>query len=86
MTQAVDNILGTALNLSAEERAELATRLIRSLDGTDPTPEEQKAIDAAWAEEIDRRAAEIDNGTVKLIGGDEFLAKLRRLSSREPQP
>lgn len=48
MTQAVCDILGRALTLSRQERAELASKLIKSLDGPPPTPEEQAAIDAAW--------------------------------------
>lgn len=86
MTNAVDGILGTALSLSAAERAELATRLIRSLDGTDPTPEEQAAVDEAWKVEIERRLAEIENGTAKLVDGDEFMAKLRLRSGRGARP
>lgn len=38
---------------------------------------EQKEIDAAWAEEIERRIRDIDEGKVELIPGDEVLAELR---------
>jgi putative addiction module component (TIGR02574 family) len=85
MTQAVNNILGAALTLSPQERAELATRLIESLDGPRPTPDEQAEIDAAWDAEIARRLKEIDDGTAELIDGEEFLAKLRSRSGRSAQ-
>lgn len=77
MTNAVDSILGTALSLSPAERAELATRLIRSLDGPPPAPEEQAAIDAAWDAEIARRVKEIDDGTAELVDADEVFASAR---------
>ena len=43
----------------------LADHLLANLDG--PT---QKEIDAAWAEEIERRIREIDEGKVELVDGD----------------
>ena len=77
MTQAVNDILGAALTLSQKERAELASRLIESLDGPPPTREEQGAIDAAWDAEIARRVKEIDDGTADLIDADEVFASAR---------
>lgn len=78
MTQAVNNVLGTALSLSPEERAEIVSRLIESLDGPlTTTPEEQAAIDATWDAEIARRVKEIDDGTAELIDGDEVFASAR---------
>ena len=85
MTRTVDDIFGVALNLTARERAELATRLIQSLDGAPPTADEQVAIDAAWDVEIARRIKEIDDGTAELIDGEEFLAKLRSRSGQSAQ-
>jgi putative addiction module component (TIGR02574 family) len=55
-TQA-EQVLQTALSLSADDRAEIADSLIVSID------EERAAeIEAAWAEEIKRRIDEIDAG------------------------
>jgi hypothetical protein len=34
-------------------------------------------VEAAWAEEIQRRVEEIQNGTVELIPADEVMAGLR---------
>jgi hypothetical protein len=35
------------------------------------------SISPEWREKIDRRAREIDEGTVKLIAEEDFLSKLR---------
>lgn len=34
-------------------------------------------VDTDWSKEIHNRAAEIDNGTVELVDGDDFLNRLR---------
>lgn len=67
-----EEILRTALLLSPNERAMLADHMLASLDGPD-----QKEIDAAWAEEAERRMREIDEGKVELIDGDLVLERLR---------
>ena len=67
-----EEIMRAALALPPGARAMLADHLLESLD--DPN---QTEIDAAWAEEIDRRIRDIDEGKVKLIPGEEVLAKLR---------
>ncbi len=67
---AVETLEAQALQLSPSDRARLIERLISSLD-TDPEVEE------AWAAEVERRNAEIVNGTVSLLPGPETLAKLK---------
>jgi len=67
-----EEILSAALSLSPGERAMLADHLLTSLDGPN-----QKAIDAAWAEEAERRAREIDEGKVELIDGELVMERLR---------
>ncbi len=59
MTQQANELLQRALALSDEERAELASTLIDSLDAIlDPNAE------AAWQEEIARRAEELKSRNV----------------------
>ena len=61
MTNAAQAVLAYALRLDLKTRAELAAELLASLDGpADPGAE------AAWAEEIERRVAAIEAGTVEL--------------------
>jgi putative addiction module component (TIGR02574 family) len=62
------DILNAALSLPPEERAALANHLLASLDGPD-----QKAIDAAWAEEAERRMHELDEGIVEAVNGEITL-------------
>jgi putative addiction module component (TIGR02574 family) len=53
MTDATKQVFDQALALSLKERADLAMRIIASLDGpADPDAQ------AAWAKEIERRARE----------------------------
>jgi putative addiction module component (TIGR02574 family) len=72
MSENFDEILSAALSLSPGARAMLADHLLESLDS-----EDQKRIDAIWAEEAERRVRAIDEGRTKLIPGEEVLAKLR---------
>ena len=70
MSLTVESLEAEALLLSAAERAQLVERLIASLDA-DPE------VEAAWAAEVERRHAEIENNTVSLLPGAESLGKLR---------
>jgi putative addiction module component (TIGR02574 family) len=59
MTKSAEAVLADALSLSEEERAEIAEKLLASLDGP-PDPD----VDAAWEAEIRRRVAALDAGTM----------------------
>lgn len=72
MSENFDEILSAALSLSPGSRAMLASHLLESLDW-----EDQKRIDAVWAEEAERRVKAIDEGRPELIPGDEVMAELR---------
>lgn len=63
-----------ALHLSEEERAELAQRLLLSLDA----PSEAE-ISEDWLLEAKRRARELDDGTVEPIPAEEVRRKARSL-------
>ena len=67
-----DDLIKDALSLPPGERAMLADHLLEILDR-----EDQKTIDAAWAEEAERRARAIDEGRAKLIPGEQVMAELR---------
>lgn len=77
MTAALKEIEAQALQLSPRERGELIHRLIVSLDGE--TQESAEAIAKAWDEEIARRMAEIDAGTVVLIPHEQVQAEMEDL-------
>jgi len=67
-----NEILAAPLKLSPVDRGMLADRLAETLE--EPA---QAEIDAAWANEIESRIREIDEGKVKLIPGEEVMERLR---------
>jgi len=73
-----DDIMKDALSLPPETRAMLAEHLLDSLNGAD-----QKRIDALWADEIEKRIREVDEGRVTPIPGDEVMERLRSRRSRK---
>ena len=73
MTTLVDELSQKALELPTEERVLLAERLLATVHEVDPE------VEAAWDVEIQRRLAEIDRGTAKLIPAEEVFAKVRSL-------
>ena len=66
MNTSPQEILDTALQLPDKERADLAVSLIESLDRPFDSD-----VQAAWAEEIQRRIADLNSGAVKAIPWDE---------------
>lgn len=71
MTHAAKTVLAEALELDDKERAELAAELIASLDG-----EPDEGAEAAWATEIERRMADIDDGTATLTSWAEVERRI----------
>lgn len=63
-------VFQAAAQLPEHDRAALAGLLIETLD---PIPDPD--VEAAWSEEIKRRLAEIDAGTVELISWEDVRAK-----------
>ena len=70
-----DEILPAALALPANERAKLAREILESLQSPDPDAE------AAWVEEVDSRAQQIEDGTAQLvdweIARDQIASRLK---------
>jgi putative addiction module component (TIGR02574 family) len=73
-----EEIISAALSLPPGTRAMLAEHLLESLDA-----EDQKRIDALWAEEAERRMREIDEGNVTPMPGDQVMDRLRSRRSRK---
>ena len=63
-----------ALDLPPNERADLARKLLLSLD--DPSEEE---LAQTWLLEAEQRAGEIDRGEVEAISAEEVRRKARAL-------
>jgi len=70
MSNQLEIVEAQALKLSAEERAQLADRLLASIF-------EDHGIEEAWAAEVERRIEEIESGRAKLIPGAEAIARAR---------
>jgi putative addiction module component (TIGR02574 family) len=66
------DLLTELLRLPAEQRARLALELIRSLNG-----EHDDGAPAAWDEEIEGRAAEVEAGTTETLTIDEYRSHVR---------
>lgn len=62
----VDKLETEALKLPPVERQRLAVRLLSSLDSG-------LEFEAEWIEEVERRAREIDEGTVETIPADQVI-------------
>ena len=70
---ATAEMLAEMLRLPEDERARIALELIRSLDG-----EPEGGVAEAWAEETDRRSAEVKAGTAETITLEEYRAYVQR--------
>ncbi|WP_437852641.1 addiction module protein [Sorangium sp. So ce363] len=66
-------VLAEALQLPAEEPADVANRLLASLDG--PADED---VEAAWLAEVERRLQDVDRGTAKVEPWDAVRERLAR--------
>ena len=62
MARDLKELFQEATELSEQDRATLAGLLIESLD-----PKPDPGVDQAWADEIARRVAELDEGIVETI-------------------
>ena len=69
-----------ALDLSAQERAQLAHRLILSLD--EDVVEDPAEVERAWDDEIRSRLAEVEAGTAELIPAEQVFSELRARTRR----
>ncbi len=71
MSRNVEELFREAAELPESERAELAGLLLESIEA-----EPDEGVEAAWAEEIERRVRQIETGEVKTIPWEEVRAKL----------
>ncbi len=70
MSNQLEIVEAQALNLTPEDRAQLADRLITSLF-------EDHEIENAWASEVEHRIEEIESGRATLIPAAESIARAR---------
>jgi putative addiction module component (TIGR02574 family) len=77
MNNDAEAIFSAAMRLTDEERADLADRIYSSLSS-----EYQAEVDRAWAEEIDRRAKEIDEGRATLVPWEAVRDRLLKQAAQ----
>jgi putative addiction module component (TIGR02574 family) len=75
MTDTAHKVLQDALSLPEQERAEIAARLIESLDAA--RDDEEAEIEAAWAAEIERRCAALDAGKTGTTSWEDVRRKIK---------
>ncbi len=73
MSGFTDKVFEDALSLPSEERVTLVEKLLTSLNL--PT---RADIDRLWADEAERRIAQIERGDVELIPGEDVFDRIRR--------
>ena len=69
-----ESIEQTVLQLPVQQRAELARKLLQSLDDQD-----QDEIAQSWNAVATRRAAELDSGRADVVPAEEFNRAARAL-------
>jgi putative addiction module component (TIGR02574 family) len=81
MTRLANQLLGEAMQLSEHERADLAARLIDSLDSTVDADSEP-----AWSEEVQQRLKDIQEGKVRPIPWEEARRMILEDNDESPAP
>ena len=72
MARAFDEILQEAMTLPPEERLNLSQELYGSL-----MSDEEREIEEAWLDEVERRFADYEAGRTKTIPGEQVFRELR---------
>lgn len=76
MKSTTQQLYDRALDLDERDRANLAALLIESLE-----EEQEPGVEEAWREEIERRMAELDAGSVETIPWEEVRTRLWQLEA-----
>lgn len=77
MSLTVDEITIEAMQLSLSSRAELAEKLVESLDFS-----EENDVQRAWAEAAIQRRDDVRFGKVQTIPSEQVLAEVRQMLAR----
>ena len=78
MNASVEQLLQAALKLSDEEQLQLVSALAAAVEERGLRP-----FDDSWLEEIRRRSAEYDNGSVQPIPWSEVKQRARQRTPRD---
>jgi len=72
-------ILDEAMKLPVQERVRVAEKLLESADA-EGYEEDETAVDAAWAQEVQRRSREMQDGSVRGL----TIEEARRIVAADP--
>jgi putative addiction module component (TIGR02574 family) len=72
MTNTAKSIINQALELSSNERASVAEKLLASLDVSDAK------IDEIWAKEVDARVEAYNRGEIEVVSVEEVFKKYKK--------
>ncbi|MGD0629164.1 MAG: addiction module protein [Terracidiphilus sp.] len=78
MAHTYEEVRKIAQELSEDERIRLANSLWESVEVEEGDATDAE-IDAAWADEVERRVAEFEAGTAVTYSADEVIAQLRSI-------
>ena len=78
MSMTKKQLLAEALALPPADREELAEELLQSFDDSE--------INAAWADEAERRVASLDSGKSQVTDGDKVFAEVRDMLDKRRNP
>ena len=73
MTDTATSLLEQVLSLAEHDRAEIAARLLESLEETN-----HDGVDDAWAREIEGRCDTLDSGEAVTSAWNDFRARIER--------
>ena len=73
MARRTEQLIREVLELPERERAEVAARLLESLD-----LDKEDDVDAAWAAEIARRCADLDAGRTATLDWEDVRRRIER--------
>ena len=74
MSLTVEQITAEAMQLPVTSRAELAEKLVESLDLT-----EDSDLQRIWADEATQRLDDVRSGRVQTIPGEKVVAEIRQM-------
>ena len=83
MAPEVAEILETVKAMTHEQRADVAYRVLLTLD--DAPADDPAVVEAAWQDEINRRVDDYFSGNKNLISVDESHAKIRAKLAAKPE-
>jgi putative addiction module component (TIGR02574 family) len=72
MARALEELFQEAMALSPEERLQLSQQIYDSL-----MTDEEREIEEAWLDEVERRYADYEAGRTKTIPGEQVFRELR---------